>query len=231
MGIHQGGSAERPATFFDTASDFRQWLAGNHDSATELWVGLRRKHVPDRGMTWEDAVLMALCFGWIDSVSQRIDEDCRRQRFTPRRPGSVWSPINLAHVERLIAQGSMEPAGLAAYESRDPRNVAILAADRVDLELSASRLGRLQGDAGAWAFWQAATPGYRRTVVNWVESAKQESTRERRLDQLISDSAAGRMVPPTRAGQPPTWLAAAAEAAAESAAESAAAESESTTGN
>src|SRR5690625_394181 len=112
------GTAERPGLFFRDASEFRAWLERYHDTEPELWMVLRRSHVADRGLTWADAVLEALCFGWIDSVSQRIDDDSRRQRWSPRKPRSTWSNVNIAHVEQLLAEGRMHPAGIAAFERR-----------------------------------------------------------------------------------------------------------------
>ena len=114
-----GGTAERPALFFADAAEFRAWLAANHASAPDLWMGLYKKHVPDRGLTWADAVPEALCFGWIDSQVQRIDADAVRQRWTPRRPGSIWSAVNVGLVEQLSAEGRMQPAGLAAFARRN----------------------------------------------------------------------------------------------------------------
>ena len=113
-----GGSPERPAVFFTGPEEFRAWLEANHATETELWMGLNKRHVPDRGLTWEQAVPEALCFGWIDSVSQRIDDDARRQRWTPRKTGSNWSAVNIALVEQLTAEGRMHPAGVAAFERR-----------------------------------------------------------------------------------------------------------------
>ncbi len=113
-----GGTPERPAVFFSGPGEFRAWLEENHASETELWMGLYKRHVPDRGLTWEQAVPEALCFGWIDSVSQRIDDDSRRQRWTPRKPASIWSSVNIALVEKLTAEGRMHPAGIAAFERR-----------------------------------------------------------------------------------------------------------------
>lgn len=123
MGRQQGGSPERPAIFFDDAEDFRAWLEEHHETADELWMGLRRAHVRPRGLTWKEAVPVALCYGWIDSLSQPIDDDARRQRWTPRRARSSWSPTNIAHVERLLAEGLMRPAGLAAFEAGTGRRV------------------------------------------------------------------------------------------------------------
>lgn len=207
-----GGTPERPATFFASAEEFRAWLEANHETATELWMGLRKKHVPDRGLTWADAVPEALCFGWIDSVSQRIDEDTRRQRWTPRKSTSIWSAVNIAHVERLIAEGRMRPAGLAAYEKRTPERSGIYAYES-GRALSDEQRERLLADPAAAAFWEVATPSYRKLAENWVVSAKREQTRESRLLQLIEDSAAGRLIASQRYGDEPKWVARAAAAA------------------
>jgi len=113
-----GGSAERPARFFASAEEFGAWLARNHDTETELWMGLYKKHVADKGLTYDEAVPEALCWGWIDSLMQRVDEDAIRLRWTPRKRTSSWSEGNLALVEQLIANGRMRPSGLATWEHR-----------------------------------------------------------------------------------------------------------------
>jgi uncharacterized protein YdeI (YjbR/CyaY-like superfamily) len=208
-----GGTPDRPALFFSGPEEWRAWLQANHDSATELWMGLRKKHVADRGLVWEDAVVEALCFGWIDSVAQRIDEDSVRQRWTPRKPGSTWSSINIATVERLLAEGRMHPAGVAAYEKRRADRSGIYAYETRTLELTPAYAGRLAADAAATAFWEHATPSYRKIAVNWVMTAKQEATRDKRLAQLVEDCAAGRLIPSQRYGTPPRWLERAAAAA------------------
>ena len=215
MAWREGGTPERPATFFDGPEDFRAWLEAHHDSADELWMGLLKKHVPDRGLTWAEAVPEALCFGWIDSLSQRIDDDARRQRWTPRRPGSIWSAVNVAHVERLTAEGKMHPAGLAAFEARTPGRTGVYSFERDDQPLTPEQEQALEADPAAWAFWQEATPSYRKQVASWLTSAKRETTRENRLRQLVEDCVAGRLVPPQRYGDPPAWLARAAAAAAD----------------
>lgn len=207
-----GGTPERPATFFASAAEFREWLEANHETATELWMGLNKKHVPDRGLTWHEAVPEALCFGWIDSVAQRIDEDAVRQRWTPRKSSSIWSAINIAHVERLVVEGLMRPAGLAAYEKRKPERSGIYAYEAGGL-LSDEQRARLMANPAAAAFWEIATPTYRKIAENWVASAKREETRESRLVQLIDDSAAGLLIKPQRYGEMPKWVAKAAEAA------------------
>jgi len=210
-----GGTPERPALFFADAAEFRAWLEANHETAPDLWMGLYKKHVANHGLTWAEAVPEALCFGWIDSVSQRIDDDARRQRWSPRKPGSIWSAVNIAHVERLLAEGRMHPAGMAAYERRRADRTGIYSHERVEQQLPPEAAARVVANVAASAFWQAATPTYRRIVTHWVLTAKQEATRERRLVQLIDDSAAGRLVSFQRYGETPSWVERAAQAARE----------------
>lgn len=209
-----GGTAERPALFFADAAEFGAWLAAHHDTAPELWMGLHKKHVPDRGLTWEQAVPEALCWGWIDSVSQRIDDDSRRQRWTPRRRGSVWSRVNVELVERLKAEGRMQPAGLAVFEARKDK-VGYSTADSIGVILPEEYAARLAADPKASAFWEIATPSYRRVCITWVLGAKQQATRDRRMTQLLEHHAAGQMIPSQRYGATPKWVERAAAAAAE----------------
>lgn len=202
-----GGSDERPATFFADAAEFRGWLEENHATASELWMGLRKKHVPDHGLTWEDAVPEALCFGWIDSVAQRVDADITRQRWTPRRPTSIWSDVNIALVERLTAQGRMRPAGLAAYALRRPERSGVYAYEKPTIDtLPEPYASQLAADAAASVFWAQAPAGYRKTAVHWVTSAQQQVTRDRRAAQLVADSASGQLIKPQRYGDEPAWL-------------------------
>jgi len=208
-----GGTGERPAIFFADAAEFRAWLEANHDSATELWMGLYKSHVADRGLTWDEAVPEALCFGWIDSVSQRIDDDSRRQRWSPRKPNGTWSKVNIAHVERLLAEGRMHPAGVAAFERRR-RDAEAAYSHETATELAPEYRAIVDADPAARAFLALATPGYHRVAAHWVMSAKQEATRLRRAAQLRDDSAAGQLIPLARPGTPPAWLVRAAAAAA-----------------
>ncbi|GAB3447270.1 YdeI/OmpD-associated family protein [Phycicoccus ginsengisoli] len=208
-----GGTPERPATFFSGPEEFRAWLEAHHETETELWMGLRKKHVADRGLLWEEAVVEALCFGWIDSVAQRIDEDTTRQRWTPRKPSSNWSTVNITSVERLIAEGRMRPAGLAAYARRRDDRSGIYSYEAGEPELAPAYAEQLADDPAASAFWAAATASYRRIAVSWVMTAKQQATRDRRMTQLVSDSAAGRLIPSQRYGERPRWVERAAEAA------------------
>lgn len=209
----EGGTPERPARFFADAAEFGAWLAAHHDTETELWMGLAKKHVPDRGLTWAEAVPEALCWGWIDSVAQRIDEDFVRQRWTPRKRTSHWSKVNLELVERLRAEGRMQPSGLAIWEARRREAAPYTHEQKGPLELPPAYAARLAGSKAATAFWAASTTTYRRVCVNWVLTAKQEATRDRRMAQLIEDSAAGRLIPSQRYGETPRWVERAAAAA------------------
>lgn len=202
-----GGTPERPALFFADAAEFRAWLEANHASATDLWMGLNKKHVEQRGLTWADAVPEALCYGWIDSVAQRIDEDATRQRWTPRRKGSTWSNVNVAHVERLIAEGRMTPAGMAAYEARDPARTGTYAFENSGTTLTPEHAAQLAANTDAQRWWDAALPTCRRVAMHWVAQAKQQATRDRRMAQLIEDSAHGRLIPSQRYGEEPAWVA------------------------
>lgn len=204
--MRQGGSAERPATFFDDAEEFRSWLEANHDTATELWMGLNKKHVEPRGLQWAEAVREALCFGWIDSVAQRIDEDTVRQRWTPRKPGSNWSTININAVAELTAAGRMHPAGLAAFERRREDRSGVYAYENRERSWPEEYEARLRANPRASAFWDGATPSYRKLVTNWVVTAKQEATREKRMAELIDDCANLRLVKGQRYGTEPAWV-------------------------
>ncbi|QYJ02949.1 YdeI/OmpD-associated family protein [Nocardioides panacisoli] len=206
-----GGTPERPARFFAGPEEFAAWLALHHDTETELWMGLHRKHVPDRGLTWEQAVPEALCWGWIDSLVQRIDGDSRRQRWTPRKPTSQWSRVNLDLVEQLRAEGRMQPSGEAIWAQRRTDVAPYGRGD--EATLPAPFAARLADSPAATAFWEAATATYRRVCTVWVTSAKQEATRERRMAQLIECCAAGELVPSQRYGDRPRWVDRAAEAA------------------
>lgn len=204
--MHPGGTSERPATFFDDAADYRRWLEANHESATELWMGLNKKHVEPRGLTWAEAVREALCFGWIDSVMQTIDGDAVRQRWTPRKPGSNWSTVNITAVAELTSEGRMQPAGLAAFARRREDRSGVYAYENRELTWPDAYQALLEANPAASTFWRAATPSYRKVATNWVLTAKQEATREKRMAQLVDDCAHQRLIPSQRYGDEPAWV-------------------------
>jgi len=217
MGSRPGGTTEKPALFFDGPEDFRAWLEKHHETATELWMGLNKKHVENRGLTWEEAVPEALCFGWIDSKMERIDDRSNRQRWTPRKRSSTWSRVNLDLVDALTKQGRMRPMGIAAWEARREDKQAIYAYEQAgELVFPEEYASQLDASPAARAFWAETTASYRKGCINWVLSAKQQPTRDKRMAQLVDDCAAGRLIPSQRYGTPPTWLTRAAAAAAAS---------------
>ena len=183
--------------FFADAAELRAWFLEHHADAPELLVGYYKKHTGRPTVQHTEAIEQALCFGWIDSIGRRIDDERYQVRFTPRRKGSVWSAINVAKIAELTAAGQMHPAGLHAFESRKPERVAAYSYEQpADAVLDAEQTARFEGEEAAWKWFSAQPASYRRAAVHWVVSAKREDTRERRLAQLITDSAAGRTVPP-----------------------------------
>jgi uncharacterized protein YdeI (YjbR/CyaY-like superfamily) len=186
-------TAADPVHFFSTPDAFRAWLEDHHSTAAELLVGFHKKATGRPSMTWTESVREALCFGWIDGVRRGLGEDSYTIRFTPRKPGSNWSSRNVRHVEELIREGKMTPAGLAAYEARKPERTGIYAFEQRDpARLDREQEKHFRANGKAWAFFQAQPPSYRQTAIYWVVSAKRAETRERRLATLIEDSAAGR---------------------------------------
>jgi uncharacterized protein YdeI (YjbR/CyaY-like superfamily) len=185
-------------TFFETPAGFRQWLAENHSTAPELWVGYYKKGSGRPSITWPESVDEALCFGWIDGIRKSLDETSYTIRFTPRRPGSIWSAVNIRRAQELIDQGRMQPGGLKAYQARRENRSGIYSYEQRQDQLPEVYAQELRKNDAAWKFFQAQPPWYRKAAGWWVVSAKKEETRLRRLGQLIEDSAAGRTVPPLR---------------------------------
>ena len=180
------------ATHFASAADFRGWLEKNHATATELVVGFFTKASGRGGLTYPEALDEALCFGWIDGVRRKPDADTYTVRFTPRRPGSIWSNVNARHVARLTAAGKMHAAGHTAFAARDAGKTGVYSFENRPQKFPAGLEKRFRAKRSAWKFWRQQPPGYRRTTIWWVVSAKQDETRKRRLAQLIALSLAGR---------------------------------------
>jgi uncharacterized protein YdeI (YjbR/CyaY-like superfamily) len=181
-------------TYF-TPQEFRAWLERNHESAAEVLVGFHKVGSGRPGMTWPESVDQALCFGWIDGVRRRIDDERYSIRFTPRKARSTWSAVNIKRVGELAEMGLMHPAGTRAFENRTDKRSGIYSYEqRGQVELTPGQEARFHAAPGAWEFFQKQPPWYRRTALWWVVSAKKEETRARRLDTLIADSAAGRVL-------------------------------------
>jgi len=191
--------------FFPTAPEFRAWLEAHHETEKELLVGFRKKGTGEPSITWPESVDEALCFGWIDGVRRSLGATRYTIRFTPRRPRSIWSAVNVARVEELTRLGRMRPAGVRAFAARTAERTGVYSFERLAAaKLTKSQEAALRANRRAAKFFDAQPAGYRRTAIHWVVSAKKEETRQRRLKLLISDSAAGwRIGPLRRPGQPP----------------------------
>jgi uncharacterized protein YdeI (YjbR/CyaY-like superfamily) len=183
--------SEPKPIFFSSPQEFYDWLEEHHETETEVYVGYYKKAANRPTLTWSEAVDQALCFGWIDGRLNRIDDRRHMQRFTPRRPGSNWSRINVEKVAKLREAGLMRPAGLAAFERRSDDRTGVYSFER-ETELPPEYEARLRANDAAAEYFDSRPPWYRRTAIHLVMSAKREETRERRLKQLIDDSAAGR---------------------------------------
>jgi uncharacterized protein YdeI (YjbR/CyaY-like superfamily) len=196
-------------TFFATPAELRAWLEEHHATETELLVGFYKrgsaKVASGRpSITWPESVDEALCFGWIDGVRRSLGEEAYTIRFTPRRTTSIWSAVNVKRVAALTEQGRMREAGRRAFAARKAAKTGIYSFERSEAAiLSPIQEKKLRANRKAAAFFDAQAPWYRRTAIHWVISAKREETRERRLAQLIADSAAQRLIGPLARGRSP----------------------------
>ncbi len=177
--------------YFETPAKLRAWFRKHHAKAPELLLGYWKVGSGQPSVTWPESVDEALCVGWIDGVRKRVDEQRYTIRFTPRRPGSVWSQINVKRVPELIAEGRMQPAGLAVFEARGEHHERGYSfsdrAQHFPPEIEAT----FRSHAAAWAFFERQPPGYRRAAIHRVTSPKLEATRQKRLAELVELSAAG----------------------------------------
>jgi uncharacterized protein YdeI (YjbR/CyaY-like superfamily) len=188
-------SAPITPAFYASPEEWRAWLEAHHGDTREHWVGFHKVGSGRPSITWPEAVDQALCFGWIDGVRRRVDETSYMIRFTPRKKTSKWSLVNARRVGELREAGLMRPAGIAAFEARS--ETATYSYEQRDAAaFDPERQRRLRANAAAWEHFSAQPPWYRRTATHWVMSAKREETRDRRLAQLIEDSAAGRRIAP-----------------------------------
>jgi len=177
--------------FFTSPQKFRQWLEKNHDRANELLLGFHKKDSGKKSVTYPQALDEALCFGWIDGVRKSLDETSYTIRFTPRKPRSIWSKVNVGHVERLKKEGRMAEPGLKAYALRDPKRTGIYAFENEPREFSPEFEKKFRANKRAWEFFESEPPSIRKVCISWVMTAKKEETRVRRLDQLINRAAQG----------------------------------------
>ncbi len=176
--------------FFPIPDDLRRWFAENHAIARELHVGYHKKGIGEPSITWPESVDEALCVGWIDGVRRRLDDRRYTIRFTPRKTNSIWSAVNIARVAVLTAANRMQPAGLAAFAARkENRSVVYSYEQPHHAGLDPAHETLFKNHPAAWEFFQKQPPGYRKLAVFRVNNAKQETTRLKRLEKLIAESA------------------------------------------
>jgi uncharacterized protein YdeI (YjbR/CyaY-like superfamily) len=184
-------SAAMKIKYFKSANEFRSWLEKNHASTQELWVGYYKKSSKQPSMTWPESVDEALCFGWIDGIRKGVDDLRYTIRFTPRRRGSIWSAINIKRARELSDKGLMKPPGMAAFGARKENRSGIYSYEQRTAKLDAPYEKRLRQNKAAWDFFYAQPPSYRKAIAWWIVSARQEATRFKRLEKLITESGRG----------------------------------------
>ena len=182
--------------FFKRPSDLRKWFEKNAGTATQLLIGFYRVATGKPSITWSQSVDEALCFGWIDSVRNSIDEESYCIRFTPRKPGSIWSAVNIKKVAELKKLGLMKPKGLELFAMMDKNKLQTYSFERSVVEFSSQSEKIFKANKKAWQFFQQMPPSYKKPATNWVMSAKQEATKLSRLTTLISDSEQGKKIKP-----------------------------------
>jgi uncharacterized protein YdeI (YjbR/CyaY-like superfamily) len=177
--------------FFETGSEFRAWLEANASTATELLIGYHKVGTGRPSMSWSESVDEALCFGWIDGVRKRIDHHTYSIRFTPRKPTSIWSAVNIAKFEQLREQGRMTPAGAKAFANRtEAKSVVYSYEQKTAAELSGVELRAFKRNKAAWRFFDATPPSYKKVILHWVNTAKRTETRASRFTKLVEACAA-----------------------------------------
>jgi uncharacterized protein YdeI (YjbR/CyaY-like superfamily) len=178
--------------YFKSPTDFRKWLKKNHATTQELWVGYYKKKSQRPSITWPESVDEALCFGWIDGIRKSVDDSRYIIRFTPRRPGSIWSAVNIKRVRELAGKGLMQASGTAAFNVRKENKSGIYSYEQRSAQLDRPYERKLRQSKAAWNFFHAQAPSYRKAIVWWIVSAKQEVTRLKRLEKLVKESATGK---------------------------------------
>lgn len=192
-------AVRRKTRFFRTPADLRRWFRAHHDSASELWIGYYKVSARRAGVTYEQAVEEALCFGWIDGQVRSLDELRYANRYSPRKEGSPWSETNLRKVTELESAGRMHAAGRAAYVRALGRSRS--SAQRVPTRLSPELRQTLRAQANAWEFFRRQPPSYREWVERWVMSARRPSTRADRCRVLVLASGRQQRLDPLRPGR------------------------------
>lgn len=181
--------------FFQKQDDFRAWLDKNHEKETELLVGFYKTSSDKPSMTWPESVDQALCYGWIDGVRKSLGAESYTIRFSPRKPTSIWSAVNINKMAELRNKGLVKPAGLAAFEKRTESKSRVYSHERKeDAQLSAEMEKEFKADKNAWEFFMKQAPSYRKAVIHLIVSAKQEKTQRSRFEKLLNASKQGKRI-------------------------------------
>jgi uncharacterized protein YdeI (YjbR/CyaY-like superfamily) len=171
---------------FRDRRDWRAWLAENYATAREIWLVIRKKHAAKAGLTYVEALEEALCFGWIDGILKRIDDEKHTVRFTPRRKNSIWSELNKNRVATLIQEGRMTEAGLARIKEAKANGQWAKAAAREDVTVVPPELtAALADNDQARENFEKLAPSYRKQFLYWIGSAKRDETRAKRIKTAI----------------------------------------------
>ena len=166
-------------------SSWRRWLSSNHDRVGAVWVVFYKNHAGKPTLSYSDAVEEALCFGWIDGMKKRIDDERYMHRFTPRKPGSTWSETNRKRVERLRASGAMTSAGQRLVDEAKRRRTWNWRPDAARSEMAPAFAAALEADPDARAFWNTLTTAQQGRFITWIGIAKRDSTRDRRIAESL----------------------------------------------
>ena len=174
--------------------EWRLWLESHHASENEVWLVYFKPASGRKGIGYEESVEEALCFGWIDSLIQRIDEDKYARKFNLRRMGSYWSDSNKKRMEKLIKSGRMTAVGLATYDpnARESSNEFAQSVRRGDVPIPMDIHKAIRANAKAWKFFSQLPPSQQRQASSWIASAKKEETRQKRLQEAIETFAQGK---------------------------------------
>lgn len=175
-------------TYFADQLEFRKWLEKNHQNEKELLVGFYKVTSKKLSISWSESVDQALCFGWIDGVRKSIDAESYTIRFTPRKPSSIWSAINIQKMEDLTKAGLMTDAGLKAFSFRTENKSKIYSHEKEPVSLLKDYENQFKSNKPAWEFFEKQAPSYKKVIIHWIMSAKQEKTQLSRLEKAIVES-------------------------------------------
>lgn len=182
----------KPTFYAPDAAAWRRWLEANHQGQQGVWLIIYKKESGVPSVYYPEAVDEALCFGWVDSLGNKRDEQSYFQYFSPRKPKSNWSGVNKAKIERLLAAGKMTPAGLEMVELAKRTGTWTALEDVENCVVPVDLEAALALQPQAFAYWQAFPPSAKRGILQWLAAAKQAATRERRITEIVDKAAQNR---------------------------------------